>query len=184
MWTHAIVKGSTETYPGIWGDSTKTEYTCYVCYSSIKDNEKLIKEYFLYYCGFDYDKLKLLGRPPLDCYNCLCAIMTYYFRDKGLRFKYESHEYCQGEKFPDRKPEKESEGYKVWVDVLKTEEITTPKSVAYMLYRAVENGKISVEDAKNLVRHKYPEHIHAWGEIMSEFGEYGGAYTKKYLRKL
>jgi len=183
VWTHAIVKGSTETYPGIRGGSTKTDYTCYVCYSSIKGNEKLIKEYFLYYCGFDFDKLELIGRPPLDDYNCLRAIITYYFSDRALKFKYDSHEYCLHDQFPDRKPEKESDEYKVWVDVLKTEEITTPKSAAYMLYRVVENGKISVENARNLVRDKYPEHLHAWGEIISEFGRHGGAYTKKYLRK-
>ena len=184
MWTHAIVKGSTEKHPGTWGDSTKIDYTCYVCYSSIKDNEKLIKNYFLYYCGFDYDKLRLLERPPLDDYNCLCAIVTYYFRDKGLKFEYKSHEYSRHDKFPDRKPEKESDEYKVWVDVLKTEEVTTPKSAAWMLYEAVRNDKISVEDAKNLVRDEYPEHLHAWDEIMSEFRKYGGAHTKKYLRRM
>ena len=184
MWTHAIVKGSTERHADWRGNSTKADYTCYVCYSSIKDNEKLIKKYFLYYCGFNFDELELLGRPPLDDYNCICAIMTYYFRDEGLKFEYESHEYCRDDKLPNRKPEKESDEYKVWVDVLKTEEITTPKSAAWMLYGTVGNGKISVENAKNFVRDKYPEHLHAWGEIMSEFGKYGGAHTEKYLRKL
>jgi len=184
VWTHAIVKGSTEEHPGIWGDSSKTDYSCYVCYSSIKDNEKLIKEYFLYYCGLDFDELELIERPPLDDYNCLCAIVTYYFRDIGLKFKYKSYEYCRHDKFPDRKPEKKSDEYKVWVDVLKTEKITTLKSVAWMLYGAVENGKISVENAKNIVGDEYPEHLHAWGEIMREFRKYGGAHTDKYLRKL
>ena|GEM_PF-3628296 len=184
MWTYAIVKGSTETCPGIWGDSTKTYYTCYVCYSSIRGNEKLIKEYFLYYCGFDFDKLESITRPPLDDYNCLCAIITYYLRDHGLKFKYDSHQYCLHSEFPNRKPDKKSDEYKVWVDVLKTEEISTPKSAAYMLYVAVLNGRIPIEDAKNLVRDKYPEHFHAWGNILSEFARYGGAHTKKYLRKL
>jgi len=184
MWTHAIIKGSTEDPPGLLGDSIKRDYNCYVCYSSVKENESLIKKYFLYYCGINFDELGWTQRPPLDDKNCLLAIITYFFRDKGLKFIYESYEYCCEDRFPDRKPEKEEKGYKVWADVLNTKKFSTPKSVARMLYETVMHGKISVENAKNLISYKYPDNSFSWDEIMREFRKYGGAHTKKYLRRL
>lgn len=183
MWTHVIVEGSGKGNPGLFGGSNLTEYVCYVSYSSVQCNKDLIKRYFLDYCGFDYDELEFGGRPPIDDYNCAQAILSYFFRDKWLRFEYRDHKFSRPKEFPSRIPDKESDQYKVWVETSEEKQITTPKSAAWMLYETVECGKISVNQAKLLVNDKYPEHMCYWSQILIEFRKYGGAYTEKYLRR-
>ena len=183
MWTYVIVKGFTEDTPGIWGDSQQKEYTCYVSFSSIRDIQNLTKDYFLYYHGFNYDELQVYKRPPMDDYNTVCAILTYYFRDQSLKFKYKEHSFSHPKKFPERKPDKEENNYRVWIDTESDKKITTSKSAAWMLYNVVSNGKLSVDDAKFLIKEKFPEQLYKWKEILYEFSKLGGAYTDKYLRR-
>jgi len=184
MWTYVIVEGSTEKDPGLFGKSTHKDYLCYLSYSSIQDNLPLLKNYFRNYCSIDYDRLEWNRRPPIDDYNCVRAIMTYYFREQSLHFKCKTYGYSRLEDFPLRGPDKETEHYKVWVDTVGNKEITTPKSAAWMLYETVGYGKISIDDARQLVRERFPEHFYSWDQIMQEFIGYGGAYTKKYLRRV
>jgi hypothetical protein len=150
----------------------------------VQDNEELLRNYVQLHCLLDYEKVKLRQHPAdFYDYNCLCAIATYYFRDKGLRFEGTSYDYSRDDKFPTREPDKEASQYKIWVEAVGSAKVSTPKSAAWLLYNAVGRGKVDVERARSLVGDEYPEQLHAWDEIMIEFCELGGAYTKKYLRR-
>ena len=177
------VEGFVQDIPGLLGDTERKQYKCFISYSSVSENSKIVKDYFRDYYGINYDKLKYFERPPLDDYNLNKAILTYYFKEQFAKFEYKSREYIRPSSLPDREPDKETEHYKVWVELQNVEKITTPKSAAWLLYEITINGKVSIECAKEIVHRKYPEHIYSWQKILSEFCSYGGAYTKKYLRR-
>lgn len=102
----------------MFGDSNHKDHICYVSYSSVEDNIALIKDYFRYYCDLDYDKLEWRYRPPIDDYNCVMAILTYYFRNKSLRFEDKKFKFSRPDNFPHRNPEKATGQYKIWVDTI------------------------------------------------------------------
>lgn len=100
-----------------------------------------------------------------------------------MRFKRNTFNFSRPADFPDREPDRETEHYKIWVDVIEEQPITTPKSAAWMFYGVVGHGKITVEHAKSLVREQFPQHMYAWNQVLYEFVKYGGAHTEKYLRR-
>jgi hypothetical protein len=142
----------------------------------------MIKDYLKWYHDCDVDKMGPEQWQVVDNYNCANAIVAFAFRDSMSRFECVSHDYISERSLPDTPPTKSEDGYLVWIVETETKKINTPKSAAYKLYQICQSTKISVEDARMIVRQEFPEDHFSWHDVLSAFSKMGGRYTSKYLR--
>lgn len=182
MSTCMKVTGYSVDRPGLWGDSHRHEYECFVRFNSYRDHLPMIKDYLKWYCDCDVEGMGSGQWQVLDNYNCAIAMITFALRDQMRRFDYTSHDYVSERSLPDAPPTKSEDGYSVWIIETDSKEINTPKSAAWKLYRICQTTKISVSDAMAIVRDEFPNELFYWHDVLSEFSKMGGRYTSKYLR--
>jgi hypothetical protein len=169
--------------PNLFGKSRKTEYDCFVAFENYREHLQLLKDFLKYYCSYDVDANPQDSHRVLEDRNCARALVTYYFREKSQRFKDEQTEFISKSRLPNREADQKSDKHELWVEILNSVEIHTPKSAAWLLYEHCESNKLPVGEAKALIRKEFNEQHFLWPDVLYEFEKLGGAYTDKYLRR-
>ena len=185
MWVNFKIQGFIKDLPDFDGKTLKTTYQCFVTVSTYRDHLSVLKDYLRYYRKIDVDSKNFNTSLFYNDSNCAVALVTYFFREDWKKFEHEKFEYLEyisNEKLPQVYPDQSSENHRLWVQKVTEEEIDTPKSAAYILYERCRYGKISVSEARRLIKEQFGNKF-SWEEILDEFSEYGGADTKKYLRR-
>jgi hypothetical protein len=161
--------------------STRSDYEIVVAFEKTEDNQKVLHDYVRWYLEVDLEKEPSMRHQVFTPKNCACALVTYYFRDQHLRFHEKS--VVWEPKPPEMEPTVSGVDYRLWVVKRIDSEVFTAANAGWDLFERCGHGKISVEDARELVRQKYLAHNFPWHEVLAAFSKQGGRYTDKYLRR-
>lgn len=175
------VTGYTQ-YQGVgYCPATRTNYELVVEFSTWKDNKKVLNEYLRWYCGVDFERdSRILYQIQTD-ENCAAAIVTYFMRDKHEGFHDRRIQYTSIK--PEIPHVVEVDTYRLWIVKEEKQEVMTEMNAAWELYERCNWGKVSIADAKDILRSKFPQNYFKWSDVLYEFERFGGKYTKLYLRR-
>jgi len=113
-----------EVYIKIYGETRRStdedwqKVVCIVSYSNPDDHRKIVEDSFQYHLRLDIDYIKQ-NHPDhfTEPHNIGRAILLYYyFRDRHQFFNDKRFEYIGPNTLPNRKPDKEGQNYKLWVN--------------------------------------------------------------------
>ena len=160
-------------------------YDVVVCFNSAKDHESVTKEYLKYYLRVDPDShdSKLRGLSTKDNI-CAEALATYFLRDitrKCIDAECMYDSYVKD--LPLKEPTVMTDTYAIWYDLIDRRFEHTEYSIAELLLDTIRQyGKISCNEAREIIKSKFGENASLTNDVLDAFSEMGGKFTKKYLR--
>ena len=160
-------------------------YDVIICFNSAKDNEEVTKEYLRYYLRVNPDLYDAEWRGlSTDKNICAEALATYFLRDitrKCIKAKCMYDSYVKD--LPAREPDIMTGKYAIWYDLIERKFEITEYSIAAVLRDAIRQyGKISCDEAREVIRSKFGNNALLTTAVLEAFAEMGGKFTKKYLR--
>lgn len=170
---HAYTEREVETYDVV------------VCFNSAKDHEEVTKEYLRYYLRVNPDSYdsKLRGLST-DSNICAEALATYFLRDicrKHIEAECKLDIYVKN--LPERVPDAMTDTYAIWYELIDRKFENTEYSIAALLRDTIrQHGKISCDEAREIIRSKFGNNASLSNAVLEAFAEMGGKFTKKYLR--
>jgi hypothetical protein len=172
---HGFVLGEAD----YWGKVQRVEYECFVAFDSFDDHLGSMDDFFRA-SGHDMTKHPEIA----NNWNCARALCFTYFREKREHFSDDGNASISVSRsaLPKGPPTRKGPKHSIWINVLNSEEIETPKCAARLLYDQCLGGKISISTAKAIVREHFGDSF-PWEEIAAAFEELGGAATDKYVRR-
>ncbi|MBC2593538.1 hypothetical protein H5P28_04610 [Ruficoccus amylovorans] len=175
------VTGYTQHQGSGFMPARRMDYEFVVELSSWRDHREILNNYLEWYCGVDFEKNKAILSQIFTDRNCALAIVTFYLRElhQGIHDRFVRNAL----RIPTSPPEVEKSTYRLWIIGQEESEVMTEKNCAWELYKQCEWGKLSVAEAKDFIREKFPQQSFDWSKVLYQFGKYGGRYTKLYLRR-
>jgi len=161
--------------------SERTDYEFLVSFKSTDDNKEKHENYLSWYENW---KPEEDGRPwHFFCPEmCAIALVTMHLRESMIRLKGDKAERAFPAGLPEKAPDAQDTGHKLWVVSKASTEIYTESNAAWDLYERCQYTKLSIADAKALVLPKFEGRYCSWDYILERFRKLGGRHTDLYLR--
>lgn len=110
------------------------------------------------------------------------VLQRYVIRESMIRLKGDKAERAFPAGLPEKAPDAQDTGHKLWVVSKASTEIYTESNAAWDLYERCQYTKLSIADAKALVLPKFEGRYCSWDYILERFRKLGGRHTDLYLR--
>jgi hypothetical protein len=158
-----------------------TDYKIVVAFDRWEDNRETLENFVAWYWRVDLKANPSERYRVLTDENCALALVVFYFRDQHTRFHDANMAWSRDT--PTEAPAVETKTYRLWITKKVSKEVFTALNAGWELYCRCEYGKLSVADAKDFVRDKFPGQHFLWDDVLRFFRKQGGRHTPKYLRR-
>ncbi len=164
--------------------SRLTEFEIFVAFSWWSDHEQVTRGYLEWHAGCDFKKHPEDATGLLNNWNCAKALAADYIqRELFRKLDVKSSDPVGGGQMPTTEPDFASDTVKIWMTE-KTSDVITETNAGWELWSACSrHGKISIAEARQIVRDKFPNERFNWDDVLKAFRKNGGKHTEKYLRK-
>jgi len=160
--------------------SVRTDFEIVVAFEKLEDNHETLKNFVRWYRKTDLEDPHN-RRHVLNPENCACALATFHFREKSMRFHDDQIAFASA--LPSQTPTEETPSHRLWIMSETSKEVYTAQNAGWDLYLKCEDRKISVEEGRAFVYAKVPDPDFTWHDVLGAFRKTGGRHTEQYLRR-
>lgn len=161
--------------------SHRTDYEFLVVFKSREDNKETHENFLKWYWSWDESR----DGHPYHYFSdevCAVALATFFLRAQWKRLADGSPQYAPGSTVPNREPDFQDAGHRLWMLKEAKSDIYTESNAGWDLYMECLHSKRSVSDAKSFVHAKFNGQSYVWDKVLTHFRKNGGRHTEKYLR--